>query len=73
MDLVIFEQNKPLVLKALRSGEFDYIEAASEVFEPTSSASSRPGQFSIDFQRPTPLHAREKMCPCGFMWQATFP
>jgi len=33
MDLVIFEQNKPLVLKALRSGEFDYIESASEVVE----------------------------------------
>jgi len=33
MDLVIFEENKPLVLEALRSGEFDYIEAASEVFE----------------------------------------
>ena len=33
MDLVIFEQNKPLVLKALGDGEFDYIEAASEVFE----------------------------------------
>jgi hypothetical protein len=33
MDLVIFEQNKPLVLEALRSGEFDYIESASEVVE----------------------------------------
>ena len=33
MELVIFEQNKPLVLEALRSGEFDYIESASEVFE----------------------------------------
>jgi hypothetical protein len=33
MDLVIFEQNKPLVLKALRSGEFDSIESASEVVE----------------------------------------
>ncbi len=33
MDLVIFEENKPLVLEALRDGEFDYIEAASEVFE----------------------------------------
>lgn len=33
MDLVIFEQNKPLVLKALGNGEFDYIESASEVFE----------------------------------------
>jgi hypothetical protein len=33
MDLLIFEENKPLVLEALRHGEFDYIEAASEVFE----------------------------------------
>jgi hypothetical protein len=33
MDLVIFEDNKPLVLQGLRDGEFDYIEAASEVFE----------------------------------------
>jgi hypothetical protein len=33
MELVIFEENKPLVLEALRHGEFDYIEAASEVFE----------------------------------------
>jgi hypothetical protein len=33
MDLVIFEQNKPLVLDALGNGEFDYIESASEVFE----------------------------------------
>lgn len=33
MDFVIFEKNKALVLEALRNGEFDYIEAASEVFE----------------------------------------
>ena len=33
MDLVIFEENKPLVLEALGKGEFDYLEAASEVFE----------------------------------------
>ena len=33
MDLVIFEENKPMVLRALESGEFDYIETASEVFE----------------------------------------
>jgi hypothetical protein len=33
MDLVIFEHNKPLVLEALRSGAFDYIESASEVVE----------------------------------------
>ena len=33
MDLVIFEENKPFVLEALGDGEFDYMEAASEVFE----------------------------------------
>jgi hypothetical protein len=33
MDLVIFEEAKPLVCEALENGEFDYIEAASEVFE----------------------------------------
>ncbi len=33
MDLVIFEENKPLVLQALSNGDFDYIESASEVYE----------------------------------------
>ena len=33
MDFVLFEENKPVVLKALDNGDFDYIETASEVFE----------------------------------------
>lgn len=33
MDLVIFAEGKPLVLQALKNGDFDYIEGASEVFE----------------------------------------
>ena len=33
MDLVIFEDNKPFVVKALQNGVFDYMEAASEVVE----------------------------------------
>ena len=33
MDMVIFEENKPFVLEALGNGEFDYMEAASEVVE----------------------------------------
>ncbi len=33
MSLVVFEQNRPLVLQALQQGEFDYMEAAGEVFE----------------------------------------
>ena len=33
MDLVIFEEHKPYVLEAFCEGDFDYIEAASEVVE----------------------------------------
>ncbi len=33
MDLTVFEENKAQVLDALRRGEFDYIEAASEYVE----------------------------------------
>ena len=33
MNLVIFEENKPLILQALGKGDFDYVEAASEIFE----------------------------------------
>jgi hypothetical protein len=33
MDLVIFQENRPFVLDCLRNGDFDYIDAASEVFE----------------------------------------
>jgi hypothetical protein len=33
MDLVIYEENKPFVLEELEEGDFDYIDAASEVYE----------------------------------------
>jgi len=33
MGLVIFEENKPFILESFGNGDFDYIEAASEVFE----------------------------------------
>jgi hypothetical protein len=33
MDLVIFAENKPFIVQSFRDGEFDYMEAASEVFE----------------------------------------
>lgn len=33
MDLIVFEQDRPFIVKALASGEFDYIEAANEVAE----------------------------------------
>ena len=33
MDLVVFENNKPLVIDEFREGRFDYIELASDVAE----------------------------------------
>jgi len=33
VDLIIFEENKPFILESLSNGGFDYIDAASEVFE----------------------------------------
>jgi len=33
MDLIVFEQDKPFIVKALALGEVDYIEAANEVAE----------------------------------------
>lgn len=33
MDLVIFEENKPFIVRSFREGDFDYMEAASEVVE----------------------------------------
>jgi Transposase DDE domain len=33
VDLIVFEQDRPFIIQSLRSGEFDYIEAANEVAE----------------------------------------
>jgi hypothetical protein len=33
MALVLFEENKPFILESFSNGDFDYIDAASEVFE----------------------------------------
>ena len=33
MDLIVFEQDRAFIVESLRSGEFDYIEAANEVAE----------------------------------------
>ncbi len=33
MDLIIFEEDKPFILESLSNGDFDYIDAVSEVYE----------------------------------------
>jgi len=33
LDLIVFEQDRPFILRSLRSGDFDYVEAANEAAE----------------------------------------
>jgi hypothetical protein len=33
VDLIVFEQDRPFILRSLRSGDFDYVEAANEAAE----------------------------------------
>jgi hypothetical protein len=61
MDLVIFEDNKPFVLEALQNGDFDYMEAASEVFEADFFVSSKPDPFSMSCRRAIPA-PQERGC-----------
>jgi hypothetical protein len=66
MDLAIFEQNKPFVLEALGDGDFDYIEAASEVFE-TDFFRFIKGKKILDQLSQSYPNPRKKMCPYGCM------
>ncbi len=60
MDLVIFEQNKPLVLEeGLGNGGFDYIEAASEVFEADFFRFIKARPIWMSWQRPIPCPGRK--------------
>jgi hypothetical protein len=68
MDLVIFEDNKPFVLEALGNGEFDYMEAASEVFEADFFRFIKARVLLDELaERPAPRPGRKRMCPSGFM------
>jgi hypothetical protein len=61
MDLVIFEENKPLVLQGLEQGEFDYIDAASEVFSTEFFRHINAGKIlqSLAATYPTPRKKQE--------------
>lgn len=56
MDLVIYENDKPFILQGLQGGNFDYMEAASEVFEGDSfrliKARSLFDELSQSYPRP---------------------
>ena len=66
MDLVIFEENKPLVLEALGKGEFDYIEAASEVFEADFFRFIKARAFLDDLAGTYPTPRKKEEVPFWF-------
>jgi hypothetical protein len=66
MDLVIFEDNKPLVLEALRNGEFDYIEAASEVFEADFFRFIKARTFLDELAETYPIPRKKEEVPFWF-------
>ncbi len=67
MNLVIFEDNKPFALEALGNGEFDYMEAASEVFEADFFRFIKAGVLLDELAETCPTPRKKRMCPSGFM------
>jgi len=66
MELVTFEENKPLVLEALRNGEFDYIEAASEVFEAEFLRFIKARAYLEEFAETYPMPRKKEEVPLWF-------
>ena len=72
MDLVIFEENKPLILQALGNGEFDYIESASEVYEADFFRFIKAKAILDNLAGTYPTPEKRKMSLYGFIYPATF-
>jgi hypothetical protein len=66
MELVLFEENKPLVLEALGNGEFDYMEAASEVFEADFFRFIKARAFLDDLAETYPMPRKKEEVPFWF-------
>jgi hypothetical protein len=66
MELVIFEENKPLVLEALGNGEFDYMEAASEVFEADFFRFIKARTFLDELAETYPMPRKKEEVPFWF-------
>ena len=66
MDLVIFEENKPFVLAALQNGEFDYMEAASEVFEADFFRFIKARSFLDELSQSYPTPRKKEDVPFWF-------
>jgi Transposase DDE domain len=66
MDLVIFENNKPFVLEALQNGDFDYMEAASEVFEADFFRFIKAGSLLDELSQSYPTPRKKQEVPFWF-------
>jgi hypothetical protein len=66
MDLVIFEQNKPLVFEALGNVEFDDIGSASEVFETEFFRFIKAKAILDKFAETCPSTRKKEMVPLWF-------
>jgi hypothetical protein len=66
MALVIFEENKPFVLEALGNGEFDYMEAASEVFEADFFRFIKARSLLDELAETYPTPRKKEDVPCWF-------
>lgn len=66
MELVIFEENKPLVREGLQDGEFDYIEAASEVFEADFFRFIKARAYLDELARTYPMPRKKEEVPFWF-------
>jgi len=73
MDLVIFEDNKPFILKALQNGDFDYMEAANEVVEADFFRFIKARSLLDELSQSYPRPRKKEEVPFWFMWPATFP
>jgi hypothetical protein len=66
MDLVIFEDNKPFVLKALQNGDFDYMEAANEVVEADFFRFIKAGALLDELAQSYPRPRKKQEVPFWF-------
>jgi len=64
MSLVIYEENRPLVLQALQNGDFDYIEAASEFVETKFFRYIRAKSILSDIAKTYPTPRKKEDVPC---------
>ena len=71
MDLVVFENNKALVLDEFRAGRFDYVELASDVAE-TKFFHYLFGERILDqLAEHYPRRVNANTCPCGCTCRAS--